>query len=109
MMERTVNIDGKDYRLVANGLTPRKYRELFGKEVFLGMTTAMNEQGQILDTEVFENLTFCMAVQGGSMPEKTIDEWLEKMNNPMAIVNAAPEIMEIWMAETKTTSIGKKE
>lgn len=108
-MERAVNIDGKDYRLVANGLTPRKYRELFGKEVFLGMTTAMNEKGQILDTEVFENLAFCMAVQGESMPEKTIDEWLEKMNDPMAIVNAAPKIMEIWMAETKTTSIGKKE
>lgn len=108
-MERTVNIDGKEYRLVANGLTPRKYRELFGKEVFLGMTTAMNEKGQILDTEVFENLAFCMAVQGGSMPEKTIDEWLEKMNDPMAIMNAAPEIMEFWLKETETTSIGKKE
>lgn len=108
-MERTVNIDGKDYRLVANGLTPRKYRELFGKEVFLGMANATSEKGEIINSEVFENLAFCMAVQGGSMPEKTVDEWLEKMDDPMAVINAAPDIMGMWLAETETTSIGKKE
>lgn len=108
-MERTVNIDGRDYRLVANGLTPRKYRELFGKEVFLGMQSAINESGQILDSEVFENLAFCMAVQGDSMPEKTIEEWLYKLNNPMAVIEVASDIMDMWVAETKTTSIGKKE
>jgi len=108
-MERFIDIDGKNYRLVANGLTPRKYRELFGKEVFLGMQKAIGADSTILDSEVFENLAFCMAVQGGSMPEKTIDEWLEKLDNPMAVIEVASDIMEMWMAETKTTSVGKKE
>lgn len=108
-MERFIDIDGKNYRLVANGLTPRKYRELFGKEVFLGMQKAIGEDSKILDSEVFENLAYCMAVQGGSMPEKTIDEWLEKLDNPMAVIEVASDIMEMWMAETKTTSVGKKE
>lgn len=112
-MERLVTIDGKEYKLVANGATPRIYRGLFHKEVFSAMTKSAQyreNEVEILDTEVFENLAYCMAVQGGSIPTAlSIDDWLASMSSPMAIIEATQEIMDMWFSEIETTSVGKKE
>lgn len=109
-MERGIEIDGKEYRLVANGATPRIYRGLFHKDVFSGMANAVGDDMTIKDFEVFENLAFCMAMQGGSISTgETIDNWLGTMSSPLAIVNVAPQLMELWAAETETTSTAKKE
>ena len=109
-MEKNIVIDGKEYRLVANGATPRKYRSLFRSDIFGGISTAVNAQGEILNSEVFENLAFCMALQGGSVPEDMkIDDWLATLSSPLAIMEAATQILELWTEETTTTSIGKKE
>lgn len=109
-MEKKVNIDGKELRLVANGATPRVYRSLFRKDIFKCMITAVNKDGEIQDSEVFENLTFCMAVQGGSVPMATkIDDWLGEFESPMAILNVADQVMDLWNEETETTSTEKKE
>lgn len=107
-MERNVTIDGKVCRLVANGATPRRYRSMFGKDVFAGITNAVSASGEVNDSEFFENLAYCMAVQGG-LTDISIDDWLGSMTSPMAIFEAVPEIMELWTAETETTSKGKKE
>lgn len=110
-MEREINIGGKPYRLVANGATPRIYRSFFPKQdIFRGMSNAVSSNGEILDSEVFENLTFVMAVQGGSISASTkIEDWLAGMDSPLAIIEAASEVLELWAAETETASIGKKE
>lgn len=109
-MEKNIVIDGKEYRLVANGATPRKYRSLFRSDIFGGISTAVNAKGEILNSEVFENLAFCMALQGGSVPsDMTIDDWLGTLSSPLAIIEAATQILELWAEETTTTSIGKKE
>lgn len=109
-MEKNIVIDGKEYRLVANGATPRKYRSLFRSDIFGGISTAVNAKGEILNSEVFENLAFCMALQGGSVPaDMTIDEWLGTLSSPLAIIEVATQILELWAEETTTTSIGKKE
>ena len=109
-MEKNIVIDGKEYRLVANGATPRKYRSLFRSDIFGGISTAVNAKGEILNSEVFENLAFCMALQGGSVPEDMkIDDWLATLSSPLAIMEAATKILELWAEETTTTSIGKKE
>ena len=109
-MERTVVIDGKEYRMVANGATPRVYRGLFKKDIFNGMSNAVSANGEIKDSEVFENLAFCMAVQGGSVSIGTnIEDWLGGMSSPTAILEAAPDIMEMWTNETDTISTEKKE
>lgn len=109
-MEKKVKIEGKEFRLVANGATPRVYRSLFKKDIFNGMSTAVNKDGEIQDSEVFENLTFCMAVQGGSVPMATkIEDWLGEFDSPMAILNIADQVMNIWLEETETTSTEKKE
>ena len=108
-MEKNIVIDGKEYRLVANGATPRKYRSIFCSDIFAGISTAVNAKGEILNSEVFENLTFCMALQGGSIPDNTsIDDWLATLSSPLAIMEVATEILELWAEETTTTSIGKK-
>ena len=109
-MERGIILDGKEVRLVANGATPRIYRGLFRKDVFVGMANAVDENGNLLDAEVFENLAFTMAMQGGSVSTGTkIEDWLASMENPLAIVDAAADIMAIWTADTETTSEEKKE
>lgn len=109
-MEKNIIIDGKEYKLVANGATPRKYRSLFRSDIFGGISTAVNAKGEILNSEVFENLAFCMALQGGSVPaDMTIDEWLGTLSSPLAIIEVATQILELWAEETTTTSIGKKE
>ena len=74
------------------------------------MNNAVDENGDIKDSEIFENLAFVMAIQGGSLPMGAkIDDWLNAMSNPMAIMEAAPDILDLWLATNETTSIAKKE
>lgn len=108
-MERNITIDGKEYRFVANGATPRIYRGLFRSDVFKDMTKSLKDNGEVSDTEVFENLAFVMAMQGGSVSTGTkIDDWLGGMSSPTAIMESVPEILSLWTDEAETTSIGKK-
>lgn len=109
-MERFVKIGEKEYRLLATGSTPRRYRALFpNKDIFRDMAGAVSANGEILNSEFFENLAYCMALQGGSIDPKTkIEDWLDSMDSPLAVLEASPEILELWTAETHTTSIGKK-
>lgn len=109
-MERLVKIDGQELKLAVNGGTPRLYRSLFRKDLFQGMNNAMDENGEIKDSEIFENLAFVMAIQGGSISMSAkIDDWLNAMSDPMAILEAAPDILDLWTATKEETSTAKKE
>ena len=109
-MEKLVKIDGQEMKLAVNGGTPRLYRSLFRKDLFQGMNNAVDENGDMKDSEVFENLAFVMAIQGGSIPMATkSDDWLNAMSDPMAIMEAAPDIFDLWLNTKKETSTAKKE
>lgn len=109
-MERLVKIDGQEIKLAVNGGTPRLYRSIFRKDIFQGMNNAVNEEGEIKDSEIFENLAFIMAIQGGSISMTTnIEDWLNAMSNPMAVMEAAPDILDLWLTTNETTSSAKKE
>lgn len=109
-MEKVVKIDGQELKLAVNGGTPRLYRSLFRKDLFQGMNNAVDENGNIKDSEVFENLAFVMAIQGGSLPMGAkIDDWLNTMSNPMAIMEAAPDILDLWVATNERISTAKKD
>lgn len=109
-MEKVVKIDGQDLKLAVNGGTPRLYRSLFRKDLFVGMNNAVYDNGEIKDSEVFENLAFVMAIQGGSIPMgSNIDDWLNAMSNPMAIMEAAPDILDLWVATNERISTAKKD
>lgn len=105
-MEKVVTIDGKETRFVANGATPRLYRSMFQRDVFADMSKTADKDGTILSVEVFENLAYVMAKQGGL--EMSIDDWLSSMSSPTAILEAVPEIFSLWAATTATIVPGKK-
>lgn len=108
-MEKTIELDGNQMQMVANGATPRLYRSFFGKDVFRGLQKSVEKDGTIIDAEVYENLAFTMAIQGGSLPIGTkIDDWLASLKSPTAILEAAPEIMSLWNDNTMQISEGKK-
>lgn len=105
-MEKVISIDGKEARLVANAATPRLYRSMFGKDVFSDMTHAMDANGNIVSMEVFENLIFTMAKQGGL--EEDINTWLGGFETPTAIIEAVPEVMNLWLGTQETIADGRK-
>lgn len=108
-MDKVVRIDGKEYKLTANGSTPRRYRTMFKSDVFNDIQKAVTPTGDLVGIDVFENLAYCMAVQGGSVPAGvSIENWLDSFNSPTAIIEAAEDIMTLWAEETDSTSVGKK-
>ena len=110
-MEKVISIDGKEMRFVSNGATPRVYRILFGSDVFrdIDKITGKGEGGYTEGSmEVIENLIYCFGRQGGSIPkDMSIDEWLETIEDPMALAVKAEEVMDLWSANGKTTSSPK--
>lgn len=107
-MEKIIQIDGKDMRMVANGATPRVYRILFGSDIFGDISHAIDGD-KLADVSSIEQLAFVIGRQGGSIPtDMSIDEWLESLDDPMALVNAAGDILTLWAGTQKTTSIAKK-
>lgn len=106
-MEKVIKVDGKDVRMIANGGTPRIYRAMFKRDVFGDMAKAIGEDGGVQSTECFENLAFVMAKQGG-LEDYDIDAWLAGMESPTAILEAVPDILELWTATNETSVEGKK-
>ena len=106
-MQRTITIDGHEVTMVANGATPRIYRQMFGSDLLVSIRKAVSEKGEVGNVEVFENLAFCMARQGG-LAETDIDTWLGGFSSSMAILNAIPEIMELWRGNESTSVLPKK-
>jgi len=108
-MEKVVTIDGKEYKLKATGSTPRVYRSLFKSDVFSDIQRAVTPTGDLVGIDVFENLAYCTALQGGSISTGTnIEDWLDSFNSPTAIIEVATDLMDLWTAETDTMSVGKK-
>ena len=108
LLEKIINIDGKELRCVANGATPRLYRGFFHKDIFAGIQSAASENG-IKDSEFLENLAFVMAMQGGSISTGTkIEDWLGSMESPTAILEASSELLEVFVSNLTTTSNAKK-
>ena len=106
-MRKNILIDGREVPMEANGATPRLYRQLFGKDLLTTLHGAISKAGEVLDTEVFENLAFVMARQAGA-EEENIDSWLSSFDSSMAITNAIKDIMALWRGNEKTTSTAKK-
>lgn len=107
-MEKIISIDGKEVRLVANGATPRLYRSMLKRDVFADMTNAIDKDGNIQSAEVFENLAFVMARQGGLDGSVDVTDWLMGMESPTAIIEAAPDIIELWTGTNATIVQSKK-
>ena len=106
-MDKIISIDGKDVPMKVNGATPYIYRRMFGTDLLPTLHNAVSSKGEVISTEVFENLAFCMAKQAGAT-ESTIEEWLGGFESPLAIANAIKDIFDLWKANTATTVTAKK-
>ena len=113
-MIKTIQIDGKEIQFKATAATPREYRRAFGRDIYIDLTTLYEdmEKGESLSVnslEIFENLTFIMAMQAeGKAIEresvnKDMSEWLDQFDT-FSIYKVVPQIMELWRLNTEQTS-----
>lgn len=120
-MEKTVIIDGQEVLMRASALIPRIYRAKFGRDMIADMRTLerkysaaissedMTEEERreaqftALDLTCFENLAYCMAVNGGGHVPADPDAWLDQFGT-FSIYEVLPEIKELWQVTNVTTA-----
>ena len=127
MIERTIQIDGKDVRLRSSAMLPRIYRAKFGRDLFKDFNDLEKdfkkngskkkipeedipeETGSMISVsnlEVFENIAYAMAWHADpGTPD--IEEWLEQFNI-FSIYEVMPVIVTMWNSSLKTSVEPKK-
>jgi len=107
-MRKTVKIGSENTELVANAASPYLYRMIF-KEDFL-----QRLQDKEPDLEIVQKMTFVMAKQAEitnmtKLAELSTDDYLEWLLQfePMDIMMASEEIMQIYLGQTKGNSVPK--
>lgn len=117
-MEKTIVIDDKSVIFKATAGTPRVYRRAFGRDIYIDLTSLVEDlsKGEDLSVnslEVFENVAFCMAMQGEGKEirreciEEEMGAWLDQFST-FSIYKIAPQIMELWRLNTEQTVTPKK-
>lgn len=117
-MDKTITIDGKEVTFRATARTPRLYRSLVGRDMIVDMNklqkvyketqSGEKDSFDILDLQVFEDTAYIMARQANpDMEEKTADEWLDGFDM-FSIYEILPQILDLWVINTKQTSTAKK-
>lgn len=107
-VNKTVTIDGIEIPMRASASSPRTYRQVFGKDLFMELDKLKNEYANDdeVDLEVIENMAYLFAYQANEeIPD--IDTWLDQFGMT-AIYEALPQILELWGENEKTKSKEKK-
>ena len=117
MLQKTVNICGKEVNFRSSASVPRLYRAKFGRDIFKDLSKlekAYRDNGseeasamEIEDLEIFENVAYIMAFHADPSIPKTIDEWLEQFDM-FSIYEVLPEILELWGTNLITDVEAKK-
>ena len=116
MIERTINISGKDVVFRSSATVPRLYRAKFKRDIFkdrskLEKSYSKRKKGeeelQIDDLEIFENVAYIMAFHADPSIPKTIDEWLDQFEM-FSIYEVLPEILQLWGTNMITDVESKK-
>lgn len=115
-MEKTIVIDGREVGFKASALTPKRYRAVTNRDFMQDIKTLMESMSkvskdgsdlQVLDLEMFENIAYVMAKQYDPNIPDEADEWLDTFD-VFSIYSVLPEILQLWVSNTKTTSVAKK-
>ena len=112
-MEKSIIIDGQEIKFKATASTPRVYRQAFGRDIYIDMTTLYEsmEKGDILSVsnlEAFEDMAFCMYAQAEGIElkreiiEKEMMDWLDRFST-FSIYKIVPELMDLWRLNTEQT------
>ena len=112
MIEKTVTIDGREWKIRSSGLLPRKYRAKFQRDLVMDMQRLMKAakagEYEVDDLEIFERVAWIMLDYAGEDVGESPDEWLESLDGVFSVYEAVPAILEIWRQENKTTSVPRK-
>lgn len=127
MIEKTINVEGKDITFRSSALLPKLYRFYIGRDMIKDMQhlikswkklkelpeDATEEERQdaqmnLLDLEIFGNVAWIMMKHAGEDVGKDPDEWLTNLDGAFSIYQVFPTVMELWAANNKTTAIPKK-
>ena len=112
-MEKTITIDGQNIKFKATASTPRVYRQAFGRDIYLDMTSlyeamSKGEELSVSNLEAFENMAFCMYAQAEGIElkreiiEKEMTDWLDRFST-FSIYKIVPELMDLWRLNTEQT------
>ena len=112
-MEKTICIDGRDLKFKATASTPRVYRQAFGRDIFVDISSIIAGYNSNLDLPVeclnaFENIAYCLNAQaeGKKLNRETLEEdmteWLDQFET-FSIYHIFPEIMELWRLTREQT------
>lgn len=114
-MVKSVLIDGKYINLKATANTPKRYREAFNRDLITDLQDLWKhtdkKTGAIMegfDFGTIERMAYIMAKQGDVNLTEDIDEWLDGFENPQAMYEAMPQIIQMWTANERQTSTSKK-
>ena len=116
MIEKTIDICGKEVKFRSSATIPRLYRIKFKRDIFKDLAklekaynkkSGKDEDLQIDDLEIFENVAYIMAYHADPTIPKTIDEWLDQFDM-FSIYQVLPEILELWGANLVTDVEAKK-
>ena len=104
MIEKVIDVGGKQVTFRSSATVPRLYRIKFKRDIFKDLAklekayskkTGKDEDMQIDDLEIFENVAYIMAFHADPTIPKTIDEWLDQFEM-FSIYQVLPEILELW-------------
>ena len=105
-MYKKVTIDGKELEFTANAATPYRYKQVFHRDLLKILGNEENAESEGL--EAVTELAFIMTKQAervdmGKLNYEEFITWLEGFG-PMAFIDAAEEIIGVYMDSQKTTS-----
>ena len=100
MVERTINVSGRDVRFRSSAAVPRLYRAKFKRDIFKDFSKLEKsykdnaDEGEafaIEDLEIFENVAYIMAYHADPTITRTIYDSIEKFDM-FSIYHVLPEI-----------------
>lgn len=104
-MFKKITIDDREIEFAANAATPFRFKQVFHKDLFsiLGNEDKAQNEG----VEAITQLAYIMAKQAEKADMNKLNEdefmsWLEDFSG-MAFVNAAEEIVNVYMDSTAGT------
>ena len=116
MVERTINVSGKEVRFRSSAAVPRLYRAKFKRDIFKDFSKLEKsykdnaDEGEafaIEDLEIFENVAYIMAYHADPTIPGTIEDWLDEFDM-FSIYQVLPEILEMWGTNMMTDVASKK-
>ena len=116
MIERTIEISGKQVPFRSSATVPRLYRAKFKRDIFRDLSKLEKsyskrgngeEELQIDDLEIFENVAYIMAYHADPSIPETIEEWLDQFEM-FSIYQVLPQILELWGENLMTDVQAKK-